>query len=486
MKEWRRGMNAVTPTAPMTADQKAALDKKWDSVDLDLVREGEKIILPASPHHMSIDAAIVTLKRMKAAEEMEYTINEKVECHFFDGLVAFARALKEKYGFSQAVPTPGFWGDKPPQFVHVKTGPNVTDVVQVPVGSFKLPNIDGTLQTKYGLSKGVPCLIIAGVVKAKEKNIVMEIVALTTKIARENSIYKGKSIILERDESGGIDYNEQLKFMDPNVGHEVPIFDPDTELLIDVALLGPIEKAADCRKLGIPLKRGVLLEGPYGTGKTLVARQVARVANENGWTFISCTSAQALKYALQFARMHQPAVVFAEDMDRIAGNRNEGANDLINDIDGVVNKSDEIITVLTTNFAAKIDKAFLRPGRLDAVVSLRAPEKEAVERLIRFYAGNTLLQDEKLVKSMPLIAGNIPAVIREIVERSKLAMVYNGNKTITDNDLYVSAFGMQNHLKLIEEAEEGKRDEDDVGTAVSKVVGKVVGDKLKPLVDGLL
>lgn len=459
---------------PPSLEQQA---RKWDSVDLELVHEGEKIILPAKPFPMNIKHAIKQLQKIEAAQEMEYTINETVQCHFFDGLVAFARALKEKYGYSMAVPTPGFFGGTLPKFIHVKTGPDVNDVVQVPVGSFKLPNIEGTLQTKYGLSRGIPVFQIAGVVKAREKHIVQELVALTTHISRTQSIYKGRSIILDRDESGGIDFNEQLQFFNPHIGYEIPIFDTDTENLIETALMAPISRAADCRRLKIPLKRGVLLEGPYGTGKTLVAKQVAKETEKHGWTFITVTSSSALKYALAFAKMYQPCVVFAEDMDRVAGNRNDAANNLINDIDGVVSKTDEIITVVTTNHAQNIEKAFLRPGRLDCVISLRPPENEAVERLVRYYAGPLLNKNEKLDKCMPLIRGQIPATIREVVERSKLAMIYNNRTVITDGDLYVSAFGMQNHLRLIDEASENKRDEDAVGEAISKIVDKA----LKPI-----
>lgn len=461
-------MNAPTKNIAAQVD--------WDSVDLELDRHGEKIILPDSPTAMTIPDGIKALKRIHEAQETVYGINETVHCHFYDGIVAFARALKEKYGYSQAVPTPGMFGPTPPHFVHVKTGPGITDFVQVPYGSFQLPNIEGVLKTEFAMSRGIPVLRISGKVKAKEKHIVMELVALTKKFSEEQSIYRSRSIILERDEKDGINFEEPLLFFDPHSGMEVPIFNEDTQHLIDVAIMAPIAKSADCRSMKIPLKRGILLEGPYGCGKTLTARQVARTANENGWTFILVTAATALRYALTFAKMYQPCVVFAEDIDRMVDERNEGANDLINEIDGVVGKNDEIITVLTTNFAERIDKAMLRPGRLDAVVSIRPPEAEAVKRLIRFYAGGRLDAKEDLSKPAAKLAGNIPATIREVVERSKLSMLHHGRDKITAEDLIVSADGMQNHLALIEKAKEGKREvpvlEDIFQTMLAKIVTK--------------
>ena len=353
----------------------------------------------------------------------------------------------------------------------MRTGPNVTDVIQVPFGGYKFPNVEGEIIIQVATVRGIPMLQLIGQVKKKERTIVMEIVELTTKFAREQSIYRGKSIILEKDESSnGIDFSHPLDFFNPRSGNEIPIFNADTERLINVAVMTPISKSAACRAANVPLKRGILFEGPYGCGKTLVSRQVAQVANDANWTFILCTSAQALKYALTFAKMYQPAVVFAEDIDRVMGSRNEGANDLINQIDGVVGKNDEIITVLTTNFAEKIDKAMLRPGRLDAVVSIRPPEAEAVQRLIRFYAGPLLDEKDDIQKIGEKLAGEIPASIREVVERSKLAMLANGHKKITSADLDVMADSLKNHKDLMDRAKgAGADDPDPLGEAIKKV-----------------
>jgi hypothetical protein len=451
----------------------------WKSIDMAVERMGEKIILPSIPGPMSYKDAREALQRIEEAENTVYAVSEVVPVHFYDGCVAFAKALKEKYGYSMSVPTPGFFGPKPPQMIHVKTGPRIDDFVQVPFGAFKIPNIDGTLQTGYAVQRGIPCFQINGSVKAKEKHIVMELVALTAHFVKEESIYKGKAVILERDESGGVDFSEPLGFFDAKIGEEVPIFNRETELLIATTLMAPIRNAKVCRDKKIPLKRGVLLEGPYGCGKTLTAKEVAKAAQENGWTFILVTASSALKYALNFAKMYQPAVVFAEDIDRIADNRNEGANDLLNQIDGVVGKKDEIITVLTTNFAHKIDKGFLRPGRLDTVISIRPPEAEAVERLIRFYAGKELAPGANLKSVTTKLAGQIPATIREVVERSKLSAIVNGNDHITTDDMMVGATSMENHWKLIEEAAEGVRTPDPLATAV----GLVVNDNVRKALD---
>lgn len=454
-------------------DAKTGKPKKsvFESIDLKLERKGEKIILPGEPKAMSFDEGIAALTRMKKAANKEYQIAEVIPAHFYDGLVALARALKEKFGFSENVDKQSWFGPIPPRFLHVKTGPGAKDFVQVPFGIFKFPGVKGEIESQYIEVKGIPMVQLVGTVRQREKRIVMEIVQLATRFAREHSIYKGRSIILDHDERNGkIDFEQPLEFFDPGRGNEIPIFSRDIEDLIDLAVLTPLANADECRRLKIPLRRGILFEGPYGCGKSLVSRKVAKVGNDHDWTFILVTNAQALTYALTFAKLYQPAIVFTEDIDRITSNRNESANDLINKIDGVVNKSDEIITVMTTNFVDRIEKAMLRPGRLDAVVSIRPPDQDAVMRLIKFYLGATLDPNSDLTKAGEMLAGDIPATIREVVERAKLGMARNKRKIVTADDVEASALSMKNHKELFEKATANHPTVDSLGEATAKAI----------------
>jgi transitional endoplasmic reticulum ATPase len=433
----------------------------WMGKDIEIKREGTKIVLPNTPEPMDYRAARSLLKRAEDAENMIYDINEVVPVHFFDGLVALFYVLKEKFGYAgtQTKKIETFFGPIaiPPKLIHVRVGPKPHDVVQVPFGQFSFPNVEGAVETVYAMHNGIPALALKGQVKSNERQIILEIVQEVRERARHNSIYKGRSITLERSESKGVDYNKPLEFFDPSEGDLFPIFNKETETLIETTLLAPIKNSDLCREKRIPLKRGILLEGPYGTGKTLTARQSASIANQHGWTFIHVTASQALKYALEFAKIYQPCIIFAEDVDRVAENRNEGANDLINEIDGIVGKKDEIITVLTTNHADKIEKSMLRPGRLDAVISLRPPEPDTVQRLIRHYAGSEMAADVDLTATAAVLAGQIPAVIREVVERAKLAMIVRGEDKIGTEALKATADSMKNHLDLMDNAKEGDR-----------------------------
>ena len=111
-------------------------------------------------------------------------------------------------------------------------------------------------------------------------------------------------------------------FLDVSAKDEL-IFDADIQDQIDTNILVPICNTDLVRKHKVPLKRTILLEGPYGTGKSLTARMAARVCEANGWTFILLDKVQGLRAALEFGLRYAPAVVFAEDIDRIASERDE-------------------------------------------------------------------------------------------------------------------------------------------------------------------
>jgi transitional endoplasmic reticulum ATPase len=192
-----------------------------------------------------------------------------------------------------------------------------------------------------------------------------------------------------------------------------------------------------------------LLEGPYGTGKSLTAAMVARVCEENNVTFILLDKVQGLKTALELAVRFGRSVVFAEDIDRVTSERDERANDIINVIDGVISKNSEIMTILTTNHVDKIEPVILRPGRLDAIISLTPPDAETVKKLIRYYAGSLISKNQNLSKSGEELAGQIPATIREAVERAKLGMIGRNAETLSDDDVYKAARTMKNHLNLL-------------------------------------
>lgn len=429
---------------------------KWDNLDVDIQHEGRAITLPGDPGKMPLEEGVKALQRRIDADNQEFRFVEWIDNgHALDAAVAFVKAMTKLYGFAspQTEWVKTMFGPmkNPPVMMSIKTGHGLDDVVQCPMGQFALPGVKAPIKTQITSGpKGVPTFVVTSEALKKDKHVLLELITEARRILREESIYRGKAIRFGVDEDGEVDMSSPPEFMDVTDTTEADlIFDADIQAQIDTNILVPIKETATCRKHKVPLKRGVLLEGPYGTGKSLTARMTAAVCERNGWTFVLLDRVQGLKTALQFANQYAPAVVFAEDIDRIAATRDEDANDLINTIDGVVSKRSEVMTILTTNFAEKLNPVILRPGRLDAVISLRAPSDEAVARLLRAYAGKLLPEDAVTTNAARELSGQIPASIRECVERAKLGMIGRGDKTLSDSDLTVAAKTMKNHLALL-------------------------------------
>lgn len=441
----------------------------WNHRDTDIAYEGKKITLPGDPGPMPLEAAINTLQQKLEDENQIMNVSQVITGYPFDAAVAFVKAMERTYGWASPVPTPGFFGSTPPQLLTVRTGPEFSDTMQVPLGSFKVPGVEKPITTGIG-PHGFG---VSGKCRKKEKRVIMDLCALAQKIMATESIYRGKAIRLTVSEDGDLDRTLEPTFLaTKHVKPDELIMSKTVGDLINVSVFTPIKHTAQCEKDGIPLRRGILLEGPFGTGKSMTASVTSKVCVDNGWTFIMLDKVQGLKEALLFARQYQPAVVFAEDIDRITEARDEKANDLLNTIDGVLNKDAKVITVLTTNFVERIDRAMMRPGRLDAVITVSPPDAEAAEKLVRLYARGRLPADESLSAVGKALDGQIPATIREVVERSKLAMIANGHTHLTQDDLLLAAEGMKRHLELLNR-DTGPRESN--GDILARTLANAVG-----------
>ncbi len=424
---------------------------QWDKIDVQIVYEGRAITLPGEPGRMPIQKAIEALNRRLKDEYQPFKVMELIDAYPHDAAVAFVKAMSNLYGWASPQTIMTFFGPKHPQMLSVRTGFEIDDVMQCPLGAFALPGIEELVTTGFTTdAKDRPVFFVQAEVKKKDRHVVLALVAEARRIVLAESIYKGKPIRLRVTEDGELDLNSPPEFLDVRQATEETIlFDDDIMEQINTNILVPIKETAVVKRHGIPLKRTTLLEGPFGTGKTLTARMAARTAELHGWTFILLDKVQGLEVALEFAKRYQPAVVFAEDIDRIASERDDDTQDLILTIDGVVSKDSQVMTILTTNEPEKLHPVILRPGRLDAVISVRAPSAATVQRLIRHYGRDLIDADEELDGAGEVMAGQIPATIRECVERAKLGMIGRGGNQVSDRDLVIAGQTMKNHLELL-------------------------------------
>lgn len=413
---------------------------------------------------------------------MEVNVWEEIECFPLDGAHAFARVLQRRYGWADAVPTvkQSFFGEIkiPPTTISLEIGFNKT----IPIfwGSFAVPGVDGVLETKISNSnrfKDKKVFVIAGKVRQKHREFVKTLADEVREYVKQDSIYKGKAIRLRTDDDGAFDYENPPTFMDTSKTNPAELVFSDVVMeQVQTNVFTPIEKTQACRDAGVPLKLGILLESTYGTGKTMTANVTAHKAEKHGWTFIYLDRVTALRDAISFAREYAPAVLFAEDIDRVmSGERDMSVDDILNIIDGVDSKNSEIMTILTTNDVKSIEKAMIRPGRLDAVISITPPDAKAAEKLMRMYSRGLIDKDEDLADAGKELSGQIPAVIREVVERSKryaIGRSDGGELKLTCVDLVASARGMKNHLALLNETEPKVTKEQQFGNVFKDLVNE--------------
>lgn len=444
-------------------------------------RDNRVIALPGKPDKMGLGEASARLAAMAAFEDQEFTIDEQIPGLPLDAAHAFVMVLRERYGWAEtkSATKQGFFGPfkTKPDMHRVSTGPGPEDFVEVPVGNFELTDITSIVETGFERSRttrGMAAFYVKATVKHKDRRLIQHLIGETKKYLAKHSIYRGKAMRLRVETDGTVGPMFEPEFVDVSGVDERTLVHPrTTELLLQTGLWTPIRQIDVCRKHHIPLKRTVLLSGPYGTGKTLTASVTAKIGVKHNWTFVTVDSARGLKHALEFAKRYQPAVVFAEDIDRVMSDRSdEGANDLLNIIDGILGKDCEVITVLTSNHIDRIEPAMLRPGRIDLMVPVGLPDADAAQRMVRVYAGDMLDEHADLSEVGQAMQGFIPAAIREVIERAKLGMILEERGFLTAADLFAAAVGMKAHADLSAPKEVVPSDEEKLGTAFKVVVAK--------------
>ncbi len=459
----------------------------------DVVRHGEKLIVP---EHMKLASAIDLLHRRMKFEEETVELSEVFDAFPWDGAHALEAVLVKMFGWAPSETKPGgfFSPPQPPQLISVEVAPGV--VKQVAWGMFSLPTVDGTIQCDTGRKDGGIRFALEATVKRKDESTIKNIFQLVREELKMNSIYRGKAIKLRfRDDNGKALPMPEPKFLDTSVIDESHlIYSREIESSIQTNLFTPIERVADCLANGIPVKRGVLLGGPYGTGKTMAARVASKKAVDNGLTFVCVLRADELDDAINFAKLYSnPAtVLFCEDIDRaLKGERSVKIDDILNTIDGIDSKHQNLITVLTSNHLDNINPAMLRPGRLDAIIEVLPPDAEATGRLIRLYAGSALDADTDVSASAQRLADakTIPAVVAEVVKRAKLSQLSRQPKgtlvtKLSSEALDDAAYTMRTQNDLLARASAPKNPRPTLDQAFTDVVkaaqnGGTAGEGMK-------
>lgn len=435
--------------------------------------DGSAIVLPetfAGPG--GISKAVDYLMKYERDQEKIYHQSREFLFRPWDGANAFNLAMMEVFGTAGlGVTQQTMFGEEPPQLHTIPTGVGVT--TQVPWGQVRLDQLDCTftLDSTKHRDYGQIFVLHADAPK-KFRGHIEVFFDVVSGYLQKNSIYRGKAI----------DGGSMPNYIDTSkVDENKIVYNTETLVQLDANLYSLMKYSDEYRKNKLPLKRAVLLEGPYGTGKTLAGMLAAKTAEANGWTFILCRPGKDnLQAVLQTAQLYAPSMVWYEDIDVVAGSNmgsDEQVQKILDSLDSVTTKGTEVLAAFTTNHIDKIQKGVLRPGRLDAVITIAALDGPAFRKLVTLSVPAAKLDANNIDWDAvsEAMRGFLPAFVTEACRRAvSYSIANNMGKAgkIGTAELVGAANGLRPQLELHEGANEGVKRAEGVDAAFADLLSR--------------
>ncbi|EMA22407.1 proteasome-activating nucleotidase [Haloarcula argentinensis DSM 12282] len=217
----------------------------------------------------------------------------------------------------------------------------------------------------------------------------------------------------------------------------------------------PLVNADQFREVGIEPPSGVLLHGPPGTGKTMLAKAVA---NETDATFIKMAGSELVRKFIgegarlvrdlfELAAEREPAIIFIDEIDAIAAKRTESKTSgdaevqrtmmqLLSEMDGFDERG-EIRIIAATNRFDMLDRAILRPGRFDRLIEVPNPDVEGRERILEIHTQEMNLDDDVDLGAFATETDGLSgAELASLATEAGMFAIRDGRTTVQQSDLH--------------------------------------------------
>jgi cell division protease FtsH len=367
------------------------------------------------------EAQAGTRRRVKVADVVERFLGagRKVEIpvvaqHYYENLLALSLRDSIKTGKWKVVRVLGLHRDSRPDYNEVNVGPGKRTNV-LTQGRLLLRRGDSRLSVRIKFTRHGERAWVVVEGPAAIKSEVKQFAAAIDKEVKKLQFYRKQKL----------KYSGDLEFLQPGAKtwDDLSLL-PELKEELMANTVDFLNRSRELAKYGIPRKRGLILAGKPGTGKTLISKVLMN--NSPGITCLAADPAMLvhsryIKELYAIAGDLKPTIVFLEDIDLIGesrggpGARGDALNGLLDILDGVKECS-EVVTVATTNYVEALDEALSqRPSRFDRIITMRPPGRELRREIVRNLCRRIPLEPAVQEHVVCMTEGYTPAQVQEVI-----------------------------------------------------------------------